>query len=58
MCVVSQKQLSKIESNIIHIDRCAFMVIHDVNQVQGEGFTFLNHERGGLENEEHAKRIS
>lgn len=58
MCVVSQKQLSKIESNIIHIDSCAFMVIHDVNQVQGEGFTFLNHERGGLENEEHAKRIS
>lgn len=58
MCVVSQKQLSKIESNIIHIDPCAFMVIHDVNQVQGEGFTFLNHERGGLENEEHAKRIS
>ena len=58
MCVVSQKQLSKIESNIIHIDPCAFMVIHDVNQVQGESFTFLNHERGGLENEEHAKRIS
>ena len=58
MCVVSQKQLSKIESNIIHIDPCAFMVIHDVNQVQGEGFTFLNHERGGLENEDHAKRIS
>lgn len=58
MCVVSQKQLSKIESNIIHIDPCAFMVIHDVNQVQGEGFTFLNHERGGLENEKHAKRIS
>ena len=58
MCVVSQKQLSKIEANVIHIDPCGFMVIHDVNQVRGEGFTFLNGERGEQEHEKHANRIS
>lgn len=40
MIVILKKQFPAINRIIQHIDPGAFVIIHDVNEVQGEGFTF------------------
>lgn len=40
MIVIVKKQFPVVNKIIQHIDPCAFVVVHDVNEVQGEGFTF------------------
>ena len=50
MCIISKKQYTAIESKIMTIDPVAFLVVSDVNQVQGEGFTFLQENRLEREN--------
>lgn len=48
MCIISQKQFPLIENEVTQIDPRAFLIISDVNQVSGEGFTYLQSEIGGL----------
>lgn len=45
MCVIKQSQYSQIEKDTLQIDPLAFIIISDVHQVQGEGFTFLQEQR-------------
>lgn len=40
MIVILKKQFPAINRMITQIDPAAFVIIHDVNEVQGEGFTF------------------
>ena len=40
MCVIKQKHLSILESNIKKIDPSAFIIVNNVNEVHGEGFTY------------------
>lgn len=44
MVVILKKQFPIVNRIIHQVDPNAFVVIHDVNEVQGEGFTY--HERG------------
>lgn len=40
MVVILKKQFPEVNRIIQHIDPGAFVIVHDVNEVQGEGFTF------------------
>ncbi|MDD7282199.1 MAG: YitT family protein [Erysipelotrichaceae bacterium] len=40
MCVIKQKQLSLLKSKIMEIDSSAFIIVNNVNEVHGEGFTY------------------
>lgn len=40
MCVLSRRELPKLNEMIIKIDEHAFMIISEVNEVRGRGFTF------------------
>ena len=40
MVVVAQKQLPELQHMISHIDREAFVIVTDTNEVQGLGFTY------------------
>jgi uncharacterized membrane-anchored protein YitT (DUF2179 family) len=39
LCVVRRNQISKIRNMIKEIDEYAFVIVHDVKEVMGEGFT-------------------
>lgn len=41
MCVVQQKELNHVQALITSIDEQAFIIVHDVHEVHGEGFTYL-----------------
>lgn len=41
MCVIQQKELNRVQSLITSIDEQAFIIVHDVHEVHGEGFTYL-----------------
>ena len=40
MCVISRKEYPAVEQAINKIDPAAFMVVSDVNEIHGSGFTF------------------
>lgn len=40
MCVLSRKEYPMVEQEINRIDPAAFMVVSDVNEIHGSGFTF------------------
>ena len=40
MCVLSRKEYPVVEQEINRIDPAAFMVVSDVNEIHGSGFTF------------------
>ncbi|MGM9912454.1 YitT family protein [Floccifex sp.] len=40
MCVIKQKQLSLLKSKIMEIDSSAFIIVNNVNEAHGEGFTY------------------
>lgn len=40
MCVIKQKQYPVLESNVLEIDPKAFIIVNDVHQVHGAGFTY------------------
>lgn len=40
MCVISRKEYPLVEQEINRIDPAAFMVVSDVNEIHGSGFTF------------------
>ena len=39
MCVIKQKQYPLLESSVLKIDSKAFIIVNDVHQVHGAGFT-------------------
>ena len=39
MCVIKQKQYPLLESSVLEIDPKAFIIVNDVHQVHGAGFT-------------------
>lgn len=40
MCVIKQKQYPVLEANVLEIDPKAFIIVNDVHQVHGAGFTY------------------
>lgn len=46
MCAVTRLELPKLKRIIWDIDPKAFIIIHDVHEVLGEGFTFVSQEDG------------
>ena len=42
MVVIFRKQFPLLNRIIEHIDPNAFVIVHDVNEVQGEGFTYID----------------
>ena len=43
MMVVAKKQLSALNKVILQVDPEAFVIMSDVNEVHGEGFTYKEH---------------
>ena len=41
MTVVMKKQFPVLDRIIAHVDPEAFVIVNDVNEVQGEGFTYM-----------------
>ena len=41
MTVVMKKQFPILDRIIAHVDPEAFVIVNDVNEVQGEGFTYM-----------------
>lgn len=44
MCAVTRLELPKLKRIIWDIDPKAFIIIHDVHEVLGEGFTFVSQD--------------
>ena len=40
MCVISTKQYPLFEKDVIRFDPKAFIIVQDVHEVRGYGFTF------------------
>ncbi|MDX8418243.1 YitT family protein [Absicoccus intestinalis] len=40
MCVINQKQYPKLEQAVLHIDPHAFIIVNDVQEVKGYGFSY------------------
>jgi len=44
LCVITRFEISKLKSLVHHTDPKAFVIIHDVHEVLGEGFSFKVHQ--------------
>lgn len=44
MCVIAQKQYPVLEASVLEIDPKAFIIVNDVHQVHGSGFTYRDGE--------------
>ncbi|WP_054949222.1 YitT family protein [Numidum massiliense] len=44
-CVVNKSEISRLKKLVHHVDPYAFIVVSDVQEVLGEGFTFTEQER-------------
>lgn len=42
MCVIKQKQYPLLEASVLEIDPKAFIIVNDVHQVHGAGFTYAD----------------
>lgn len=40
MCVINQKQYPKLEQAVLHMDPHAFIIVNDVQEVKGYGFSY------------------
>lgn len=43
LCIISRSEVSEIKKSVAEIDKDAFVIISDVHEVLGEGFTEISH---------------